>query len=96
MSTPTLNSDIPAEILMDLEEAARYAASGARDPEIARRACAEMDRIREEIRHLHGILDIGVSAIRELRDERWLTADNKLVKYLQPHFPLITPLSSLP
>jgi hypothetical protein len=27
-----------------------------------------MDRIREEIRRKHGTLDIGVPAIRELRD----------------------------
>ncbi len=34
-----------------------------------RRACERMDRIREEIRAKHGILDIGVPAIRELRGE---------------------------
>jgi hypothetical protein len=27
-----------------------------------------MDRIREEIRRQHGVLDIGVPAIRALRD----------------------------
>jgi hypothetical protein len=34
-----------------------------------RRACERMDRMREEVRNKHGILDIGVPAIRELRDE---------------------------
>ena len=38
------------------------------DPEVMRRACERMDRLREEIRRRHGILDIGVPAIRELRD----------------------------
>jgi len=28
-----------------------------------------MDRIREEVRKTHGVLDIGVAAIRELRDQ---------------------------
>ena len=48
-------------------EAIDAAAKGIRDPENARKACAKMDRIREEIRARHGVLDIGVPAIRELR-----------------------------
>jgi len=64
--TPT--PAIPPEVLADLEEAARRAASGVRDPEAMRRACERMDRISQEIRQRHGILDIGVPAIRELRD----------------------------
>jgi hypothetical protein len=55
--------------MAELEEAARQALSGIRDPEAMRRACERMDRRREEIRQKHGILDIGVPAIRELRDE---------------------------
>ena len=61
-------STIPPEIMAALQEAATKAAQGIREPEEARQACAEMDKIREEIRLTHGILDIGVSAIRELRD----------------------------
>ena len=34
-----------------------------------REACERMDKRREEIRQQHGILDIGVPAIRELRDD---------------------------
>ena len=67
MSTAEL-SKIPAELLADLHDAAEKAAKGVRDLEAARVACEEMDRIREEIRKKHGILDIGVPAIRELRD----------------------------
>ena len=44
------------------------AAKGIRDPEIMLKACDPMDRLREEIRRKHGTLDIGVPAIRELRD----------------------------
>ena len=47
---------------------ARAALSHVRDPEVMRQACERMDRRREEIRQKHGVLDIGVPAIRELRD----------------------------
>lgn len=55
--------------MAELQEAARLALAGVRDPEAMRRACARMDRMREEVRRKHGLLDIGVPAIRELRDE---------------------------
>lgn len=64
MSTET----IPAEIMAELQEAADRAAKGIRDPEAMRRARENIDRIREEIFAKHGILDIGLPAIRELRD----------------------------
>ena len=35
---------------------------------IMRQAAASMDRLREEIRQKHGLLDIAVPAIREFRD----------------------------
>jgi hypothetical protein len=59
---------ITPEMLAKMEEAARIAMSNVRDPEAMRQAAEEMDRIREEIFKKHGILDIGVPAIRELRD----------------------------
>lgn len=65
---PKLPSVIPPHLMAELQDAAENAAKGIRDPEEARRACEESDRIREEIRREHGILDIGVPAIRELRD----------------------------
>ena len=55
--------------MAELEEAARLALAGVRDPEAMDRASARMDRMRDEVRRKHGILDIGVPAIRELRDE---------------------------
>jgi hypothetical protein len=51
-----------------MEKAARAALSRTRDPEVMRKACEEMDRIREEVFREHGTLDIGVPAIRGLRD----------------------------
>jgi hypothetical protein len=68
MSTTIEPALIPPEIMAELEEAARRAADGIRDPEAMRQACERMDRMREEIFRKHGILDIGVPAIRELRD----------------------------
>ncbi len=59
--------------MAELQEAADRAAKGSRDPEIMRLACESMDRQREEIRRKHGILDIGVPAIRELRDHENVT-----------------------
>ena len=67
-TTETKPSGLPSELLAEMREAARIAMSRVRDPEIMRRACEEMDRISEEVYRKHGLLDIGVPAIRELRD----------------------------
>lgn len=39
------------------------------DPEIARRVRAEGEKVRQEILAKHGLVDIAVAAIRELRGE---------------------------
>jgi hypothetical protein len=60
---------VPADVLADLEEAANCAANGRTpSPEFVHRIALEAERIREEVKRKHGILDIGVPAIRELRD----------------------------
>jgi hypothetical protein len=64
----TQNNLIPPQLLAQLQEAADHAATGVRDPERMRQACERMDRLGEEIRKRNGILDIGVPAIRALRD----------------------------
>jgi hypothetical protein len=64
----TNQSAVPPEVMAELQEAADRAARGSRDPEEMRKACEHMDKLSEEVRDKHGILDIGVSAIRELRD----------------------------
>lgn len=65
MSTETV---LHSEAMARIQEAAEKAAKGIRDPEAMRKAAEEMDRIGEEVRAKHGILDIGVPAIQELRD----------------------------
>jgi hypothetical protein len=69
MASNESNHVFPPDVRAELEEAVRRAMSGVRDPEAMRRACERMDRIREEIFQKHGLLDIGVPAIRELRGE---------------------------
>ena len=64
----SIDTIIPADVMAELQKAADKAAKGIRDPEEMRNACEDMDRIREEIYREHGLLDIGLPAIRELRD----------------------------
>jgi hypothetical protein len=52
-----------------LQESAARAASRGRDSDAARKACEDMNSVREEIRKRDGALDIGMPVIRELRDE---------------------------
>lgn len=61
-------NEISAELRSELNDAIACLMAGVHDPEERRKACEDMDRIREEIRKQHGVLDIGVPAIRELRE----------------------------
>ncbi len=62
-------SAITPELEAEFQAAVRRAMSSMRDPEAMRKACERMDRMREETYHQHGLLNIGVPAIRELRGE---------------------------
>ncbi len=66
MSTDTIPH---SEMMAQMQEAADKAAKGVRAPEAMRKAAEDMDRISEEIRKRHGLLDIAVPYIRELRDQ---------------------------
>lgn len=59
---------LPDEQMAELREAAQVACQAARDREIMKRAHERMLALREEIYRRNGLLDIGVPAIRELRD----------------------------
>ena len=62
--------DIPPELRADTQAVLDHLTSGAPlDPEVARRVRERAAAITEEIRRRHGVLDIGVPAIRALRDE---------------------------
>ena len=45
---------IPAAVMAELQTAADRAGKGIRDPEIMRRSCERMDRIREDNRKKFG------------------------------------------
>lgn len=59
----------PSGMIRDLQEALAAAAKGGRDPEEMRKACEEMDRMREELRQKIGTVDVAVDLIRAGRDE---------------------------
>jgi hypothetical protein len=64
----TTSTGILPDLMSELQLAADRAAKGIRDPEATRQACERMNRINEQIRQRHGVLDIGAAAIRELRE----------------------------
>jgi hypothetical protein len=66
-TTEAKDGGIPADVIAEF--AAQLAATGRKDPAFARRIAEGAVRIREESKRKHGLLDIGVPAIRELRDE---------------------------
>jgi hypothetical protein len=58
------------ELDADTQAVIEYAMTGKPlDPEIARRVRAEGEKVRQEIFANHGLVDIAVPAIRELRGE---------------------------
>jgi hypothetical protein len=59
---------IPPDVMADLERAIEILMTGRRDPEFERRIHAQAEKIGQEVLEKHGILDIGVPAIRALRD----------------------------
>jgi hypothetical protein len=61
---------LPPDVQADLDEAWRQFLAFGRvtDPELARRIQERSRQAREEVFRRHGLLDIGVPAIRALRD----------------------------
>jgi hypothetical protein len=53
----------------DLEHAIQLLLTGSKDPAFEARIESESDRITEEIRRKHGVLNVAVELIRESRDE---------------------------
>jgi len=70
MATSDTITAIPADVMADVQAIADAVAAGRPiDPEIARRVHERAVRIRQEVFHEHGVLDIGVAAVREFRGE---------------------------
>lgn len=69
MSAANLKSPkIPKTVLEDMERAIALALAGEHDQSFEKRIRAEARRVRERVFRKHGVLDIGTTAIRELRD----------------------------
>lgn len=69
MTTSATDDVMSPDLLVDTQAVIDHLISGTcLDPEIAQRVRERADHIREDIRQQHGILDIGVPALRELRD----------------------------
>lgn len=69
-TTVPFSGAIPPDVLADAQLVAECVAAGKPiPPEVVQRVRERSDRIREEIFRTHGLLDIGVPAIRELRGE---------------------------
>ncbi len=65
----TSSGNIAPDVFADGEAIIEAIAAGRRpDAEVVRRVRERAAKITEEIRRKHGILDIGVPAIREFRD----------------------------
>ena len=66
---PTESNGIPPDIMADVQTVADAVAAGKPvPPDVARRVRERAQAIRDELFHKYGVLDIGVPAIRELRD----------------------------
>ena len=70
MSTETKTTGVPEDVRADARVVAECVAAGKPiPPEVARRVQEEARKITERVYRQHGLLDIGVPAIRELRSE---------------------------
>jgi len=63
------NIDNESSTVTDLDYAIQLIMTGKKDPEFAARVQAETEKITEEIRRKHGVVNIAVDLIREARDE---------------------------
>lgn len=62
--------EVPPDIMADREEVCRRVATeGIRDPELIRRIQERSEEARRELLERHGVLNIAVDLIREIRDE---------------------------
>jgi hypothetical protein len=75
MSTPAANPPLPGDLELTAEEEAdtravieKLMTGKPLDPEVYRRIRERSARISQEVFEKHGLLDIGVPAIRSQRD----------------------------
>ena len=70
MDTAATPTGVPPDVLADAQAVIDSVSSGKPlDRDVARRVHERAQRIREQIFQQHGLLDLGVPLIRELRGE---------------------------
>ena len=65
----THNDPVGSDVLADLQEAARHAATGAASAEALQRIQERAQSVRDELRQKHGEMSVAVSPLHEARDE---------------------------
>lgn len=69
MATETKDIGLPPEMEADTQAVIEHMTTGKPlNPDVAKRIRERGQRLREAVFQKHGVLDIGVPAIRELRD----------------------------
>jgi hypothetical protein len=63
-----IQPSMSADVVAAMQAAAQFAFTGKGDVAILRRIHEEAERITEEVYQKHGLVDVAVPAIRELRD----------------------------
>jgi hypothetical protein len=71
MATVEIPSTIPADEMADMEEVCRLIAEGKRvtDPALRKRIYERSEQVRRAMLEKHGMTNIAVDLIREVRDE---------------------------
>lgn len=70
MATDARETEIPAEVMADAQLIAECVAKGKPVPsDVARRVRDHAAAVTKRVREQHGLLDIAVPAIRELRGD---------------------------
>ena len=71
MKNSNMSIATPTSELIDWEAVIAQLAlpMSQRDPEMVRKACERMDRMREELRARIGTVDVAVDLIRDARDQ---------------------------
>ncbi len=64
-----IETENPPAGLTDLEYAIQLIILGRKDPAFAARIQAETAKITDEIQRKHGVLDVAVDFIRDVRDD---------------------------
>jgi predicted nucleic acid-binding protein len=73
----------PSAVTTELQEAAENASRRVRDPAAMRKACEEMDRIREDVKRRLGTVDLAVQLYsRSSRGMRYVLDSNVAIKWV--------------